>query len=100
MNKKTDLGSMTGDDLIDAFCRKHGYRFEGDSGLDRLETLIKALGYKSHGFQFGNLIEVFLSDNSGAVERIIEFIAEELDNSDEWRYNMLEQYGEPNDSTD
>lgn len=50
------------------------HNFEGDSGLKNLEKIIEALGYKSHGFRFGSLIEVFLSDNSAACDALIDFI--------------------------
>jgi hypothetical protein len=50
------------------------HNFEGDSGLKNLERIIEALGYKPHGFRFGSLVEVFLSDNSAACDALIDFI--------------------------
>ena len=85
----------SGDELINQFCAQNGYHFEGESGLQRFEKLIEMLGYESNGFRFGSLIEVFLSDNSGAMEKIIEFISEMLDEpNNEWRENLIESLKE------
>lgn len=50
-----DLG-----ELVDKFCDQNNiYRFEGESGLENLEKLIKAIGYESCYFRYGTLLEVF-----------------------------------------
>ncbi len=64
------------------------YNFEGESGLKRFEKVIEAIGYKAHGFRFGNLIEVFLADNPGAVAALIEFIEEWGDKGTEWKESL------------
>ena len=77
-----DLG-----ELIEVWQRQNrAHRFEGDGGLENLEKLFEALGYKRTGFRFGEVIEVFLSDNPGAVEAILEWIEEQ--NLTEWRENI------------
>ena len=66
------------------------YHFEGDSGLQKLEDLFKAIGYKGHGFRFGDPIHAFLSDNSGAVEKIIEWLMETIGQIPEWEESLRE----------
>jgi hypothetical protein len=48
------------------------YRTEGEQGVKNLEKLLSALGYHEHNFLHGTLIEVFLTDNPGAIEALIE----------------------------
>lgn len=76
------------------------YYFEGSNGVKNLCRIVRALGYKDRmyfgqfeGASYGDLIN-FLEDNSGAVEKIIEFIEEEI--NEEWEQN-LESHLEPND---
>ena len=74
-------------DLIQEWCDQNkAYHFEGDTGLDRFGELLEAIGYKPHGFRHGSVIEAFLSDNSGAVQAIIEWIIE-MDDPD-WVANI------------
>jgi hypothetical protein len=65
----------------------HG--FEGESGLVKFEKLLETLGYRSHGFRFGTVIENFLYDNSGAVEAIVAWIGEQ--NVSEWEEALEEE---------
>ena len=58
------------------------WHFEGDSGLGKFGEILKALGYREHGFKYGSVIEVFLSDNPGAIEAILNWIGEQ--NAPEW----------------
>lgn len=63
---------------------------EGSSGVERLCKLLGAIGYEDRLARCGhygranlsNLIN-FLEDNSGAIEAIIEWVAEQ--NNEEWR---------------
>jgi hypothetical protein len=52
--------------------------FEGDRGVEQLETLVRDLGYTGGGWKYGDPIEAFLSDNSGCIEAIIEWITDNL----------------------
>ncbi len=63
---------------------------EGESGLKNLEQLIQAIGYEPHHFRYGDLIHVFLADNPGAMERIVEFIKETAAPS--WQSNLRDVY--------
>jgi len=82
-------------ELLEEFMDQEGiHNFEGDSGLKNLERIIEALGYKPHGFRFGSLIEVFLSDNSAACDALIDFIRDS--NVRDWRDSLesnLEEQG-------
>lgn len=74
-------------ELIDEFCQQEKiYRFEGESGLQNINKVCEALGYRATGFRFGTNLEVFLTDNPGAVEAILEWINEQ--NDSEWRNNI------------
>ena len=66
------------------------HRFEGDSGLQNLETLLEAIGYEGHGFRFGSVLESFLSDNPGAVEALVEWLMC-VDSVPEWKERLEER---------
>lgn len=86
-------------DLVDEFCDFHSlYHFEGDSGLRKLETFLKALGYKGHNFKYGSIIESFLSDNSGAVLAMMEWVREQ--NNTEWKDNLESELPEGDEEED
>ena len=70
------------------------HRFEGESGVERLNKLTNAIGYKEDGFRFGSSLERFLCDNSGAIDAIIEWIVEQ--DLPEWKEELL-TYLEEND---
>lgn len=77
-------------DLIREFRDQEGlHNLEGERGVQNLEKIIEAIGYKAHGFRHGSLVEVFLADNSAAIEMLIDFIAEsDARTSGEWRENL------------
>ena len=83
-----------GADLIQKWQDQNGaHSFEGDSGLERLEDLVDVLGYSGHGFRFGDPIQQFLSDNPGAVEAILAWIEEQVDQTPEWRESLEAEVG-------
>jgi tRNA U34 5-carboxymethylaminomethyl modifying GTPase MnmE/TrmE len=60
------------------------YNMEGTSGVRNLETLLDAMGYDRNGqFCGASSIMNFLSDNSGAIEAIIQFIMDNYRPDDE-----------------
>jgi hypothetical protein len=65
------------------------HNVEGESGLARFEKMLNALGYKDTGLRLGSAVECFLSDNSGATEALIDWIAEQ--NSEEWADGLESQ---------
>lgn len=64
------------------------YSFEGERGVERLNKICSAIGYKETGFRYGSPLEEFLQDNSGAIEAILTWIEENGDNVEEWRENL------------
>ena len=67
--------------------KKKMFHFEGDSGMARLNELFETLGY-GHNFRYGSPVEHFLSDNSGACEALIEWVAANGDYVEEWKENL------------
>lgn len=64
-------------DGIEKFCDDNKmYQFEGERGIKNLNKILAHIDYKGHGFAYGSPVEVFLADNPGAIEAIIEFIGE------------------------
>jgi hypothetical protein len=74
------------------------YSFEGDSGLAKLEKLLGALGYSGHNFRYGSPIESFLSDNSGAVEALVDWVRDQ--NNTEWKRSLEAALPEEDDTDD
>ncbi len=96
-------------ELISKVCEEKDLgRNEGRRGVENLCKLVRILGYKdsmhfgqfAHDGAIGDLVE-FLEDNSGCVEAIKEWIAEQ--NVSEWKENLqselpeeiCEECGEP-----
>jgi hypothetical protein len=71
-------------DRIDCGC------LEGGSGLEVLNTICRDLGYSR--WSGGSSLEEFLKDNSGCIEAIIEWIAQEK--NPDWE-TALSSKGEP-----
>ena len=59
------------------------FSMEGERGVEQLERIVEVLGYGT-GFMRGRALEHFLSDNSGAIEAVVEFIREWADRNSEW----------------
>ncbi len=58
-------------------------RYEGTSGVENLRKLLGVIGYKEGNYLgYGNEIINFLSDNSGAIEKIIECVKKDVDAED------------------
>lgn len=75
------------EELIDNYFQKRKcFIFEGDNSCRYLEMLFRDLGYKNEPYKYGNPIERFLSDNSGAVDAILDWIKNN-DNPD-WREKL------------
>lgn len=81
-------------ELMEEFDEVEGTgRTEGRQGVENLCRLVNAIGYKdktyfgqfAHNGCIGDLIE-FLEDNSGAIQAIREWIAEQ--DEQEWKENI------------
>jgi hypothetical protein len=70
-------------EVFDNFINENNLtRTEGDKGVQNLEAIAVALGYREESFKYGDPISRFLSDNPGAIEAILEWISES--NVPEW----------------
>lgn len=60
------------------YCDEEGISCEGNRGMESLEKVLHQIGYRSSqvNVKFGTIIETFLCDNPGAVEKVMEFIGE------------------------
>lgn len=75
------------DELIDAWMEKNNaWRTEGQRGVDNIEKLIRALGYRN--------MDGFLEDNPGAIESLFNWIKEQ--NVSEWK-EALAEFDEDNE---
>lgn len=76
------------DDILDHWQsqRPRRYHFEGESGVQNLEQLVKDIGYD-------NGIEEFLADNPGAMEALVNWISEWADKGTEWKTKLAEASG-------
>jgi hypothetical protein len=85
--KKLDLS-----EVLNEYTNRRGFHTEGESGVNSLEELVKAMGYED---QFGTAIDHFLSDNSGCIQAILEWIGEQ--NIQEWAEGIESQLTEEDD---
>jgi hypothetical protein len=80
-------------DLIEKWCDANKlYHFEGERGQRNFEKLVRVLDSN-----YGSLSE-FLSDNSGAIQAMIEWIGSQR--SSEWVSNMQDAVGPDEDDGD
>lgn len=78
------MSEETLEELVDEFIDVNElHRFEGNCGLENFEKILRSIGYEGHPFKYGSPIEHFLSDNSAAVEALVEWIKER--DLPEWR---------------
>lgn len=68
--------------------RKNIYRVENTQGLDVLNKLADALGYKPHGFRYGSSLEVMLADNQDLMEKLLAGINDLVDRNEEAAENL------------
>jgi hypothetical protein len=63
-----------------------GSCFEGENGIKKLNTICSDLGYEEERFLYGSPLELFLADNPGCAEVILDWIQKNL--SDEQKGNL------------
>jgi len=79
------------EDIVDEFCDQEQFHsFEGDRGVERLNVIAKVLGYEESGFKYGTSLEQFLSDNPGAIEALVDWIKDESNGLQEWKFAFLQ----------
>jgi hypothetical protein len=72
------------------------FHFEGDKGVERLETIVGVLGYTS--FMGQSELLSFLSDNPGAQEALVTWIGKQC--SEEWNTNLKSELTEDDSDED
>ena len=75
------------DDVFDRYIDQEFSSVEGDRGVRNLEKMLEAMGY-GQGFMRNRSLEEFLSDNSGAITALLEWIGNEVDGVPEWREGL------------
>lgn len=66
---------------IEQVCdQQEWYSFEGVRGVERLTKLVAMIGYQSIG--------LFLEDNPGAIEALLNFIGDHATPGSEWAANL------------
>ena len=81
------LANKDMDELVEAFVEHNRfYCMEGNQGVSRFTQLVAAIGYNHQSGDYGHPILNFLADNSGAIEKLMEWIGDQ--NSSEWRESM------------
>ena len=87
---------LTMEELVEKWMNHNNiFCFEGSSGLARFEKLLSVLGVRKHNLKHGSLIEVFLSNNSGAVDALVEWIGKQSDS--DWEAALEEIVGAENE---
>lgn len=76
-------------DVVDTYIDNFMFRLEGEQGVRNLEQMCETLGYGS-GFMRGRAIEEMLADNPGAVEAVVQFLADWAVRNTEWNAALAE----------
>ncbi len=75
------------------------WHFEGTSGVDKFRKLCETIGYEEGNYiGYGHAIENFLSDNSGALEVLINWIGEQ--DVKEWKESIISVLPEAENNED
>lgn len=83
---------------LQQFMQQEGmFNMEGERGVERLERIVEVLGYGT-GFMRGRALEHFFSDNSGAIEAVLEFIGEWSERNSEWKEALQAELFEEEDA--
>lgn len=83
------LANKDMDELVEAFVEHNRfYCMEGNQGVSRFAQVVSAIGYNHQSGDYGHPILNFLADNSGAIEKLMEWIGDQ--NSEEWKESIAE----------
>lgn len=84
-------------ELVAEYLEQNRYHhFEGPNGVWRFERLVKDLG--GYGDHFTSPLNAFFEDNPGAIEAVIEWIAER--SVPEWEESLRRIVGDPSEESD
>ena len=86
-----EIEDLSDGEILDAYLDENQmYHFEGTEGVRKLEKVCKVMGYNNGNF-IGSEVAIanFLSDNSGAIEALLEFIRDS--GNSEWAEALKEQ---------
>lgn len=65
-------------ELVDQFMDQENiYRMEGEQGIENISRLLEGMGYFEHSFKYGSVLEVFLADNPGALQALVDWISDQ-----------------------
>lgn len=70
-------------DLLEEWQMEYMPYSDGELGVEALNNLCKAIGYKGHSYAHGSPLECFFQDNSDAIYAVMNWIAEQ--DVPEWR---------------
>lgn len=81
---------------LEHFLQKNNiYHFEGQSGIENLNKITEEIGYKANSLRWGSSLEVFLQDNPGAMQAVVDWIGENHDSEfEEEEEEICEDCGE------
>jgi len=81
-----DLSELSGQEIMDRFTENEQFSsFESEHGIEQLNKIAKALGYKEEGFKYGSSLEQFLRDNPACQQLIVDWITEWLNKDKNWK---------------
>lgn len=84
--KKSISEEMDGSELLSKWeAKKKYHHYEGETGLRRLEELIRVIGYRS--------MDAFFEDNPGAMGAVRDWVEEWVDRLPEWKNNLADAVG-------
>ena len=78
---------MDNQEVLDEFQSENRlHNFEGESGIKNLNTIFGTIGYKQEPFLHGSPLELFLQDNSGCIEVMLEWLSKNM--TPEWKHEL------------
>jgi len=93
------MNTDTGQETIEKYCNFNKmYHFEMSQGIENLNKLLSDAGYREEPFKYGSSLERFLQDNPGAIQAILEWFGNNMDEDTE--QNLLSEIPESEDDED
>lgn len=92
MNDETEdiIEDLSGIEVLEQYKEKnHIHNLEMSNGIKALNKICNDLGYREDQFKYGSSFERFIQDNPAVSELILDYIAEQIDNNDEWKESLV-----------